>query len=301
MSVTTNTNTSLERKTGSAVLLIAMALLLLVTLFPLYWVVRTGLAPNRAIAANPSALLPPQMDMSNFARVLGFIEGDAAVKLGGAGQKINFLRFLLNSMVVSGAVTISQVFFSALGAYAFARLRFPGRRMLFGFYLSALMIPSIVTIIPNFILIKEWGWLNTYLGVAAPALLMTPFAVFFLRQFFLGLNQELEEAALIDGAGRLWTFFQIIVPISQPAVATLAIITFINQWNDYLWPLIVGRDEGARLLTVALGVFRSQTPNGAPDWGGLMAGTTLAVLPVLAVFLAFGKRVVNSVGFSGFR
>jgi len=112
---------------------------------------------------------------------------------------------------------------------------------------------------------------------------------------------ELEEAALIDGAGRLRTFFQIIVPMSQPAVATLAIITFINQWNDYLWPLIVGHDEGARLLTVALGVFRSQTPQGAPDWGGLMAGTVLAVLPVLAVFLAFGKRVVNSVGFSGFR
>jgi multiple sugar transport system permease protein len=281
--------------------LLITILLVIVSLFPLYWVGRMAFTPNKAIGAFPGSFLPPRFELSNFQRVLGSITGQDAVLLGGSGQKINFVRFLTNSVIVSSLVTVSQVFFSALGAYAFARLRFPGRQMLFRFYLAALMVPTIVMLIPNFILIKELGWLNSYLGVAAPALLMTPFAVFFLRQFFLGVNRELEEAALIDGAGRLRTFFQIIVPISQPAVATLAIITFINQWNDYLWPLIVGRDEGSRLLTVALGIFRSQTPNGAPDWGGLMAGTTLALLPTLALFLAFGKRVVNSVGFSGFR
>ena len=290
-----------EKKSTKILFLLITVVLVFVSLFPLLWVLRMSFTPNKTIGGFPSALIPPVMNTSNFERVLGFIDGETAVKLGGSGQKINFYRFVLNSLVVSTILTVSQVLFSALGAYAFARLRFPGRKTLFGLYLATLMVPAIVMIIPNFILMKEWGWLNSYLGIMAPGLLMTPFAVFFMRQFFLGINRELEEAAFLDGAGKIRIFFQLIVPISQTALATLAIITFINQWNDYMWPLIVGKDEASRLLTVALGVFRSQTPNGAPDWGGLMAGTALAVLPTLALFLAFGKRVINSLGFSGFR
>lgn len=290
-----------EKRSTKILFMIATFVLVFVSLFPLAWVARLSFTPNKTIAGFPSALIPPQMNLTNFGRVLGFIEGNDAVKLGGSGQKINFYRFLFNSLVVSTLLTASQVLFSSLGAYAFARLRFPGRKALFALYLSALMVPAIVMIIPNFILMKEWGWLNSYLGIMAPGLLMTPFAVFFMRQFFLGINRELEEAAFLDGAGKIRIFFQLIVPISQTALATLAIITFINQWNDYMWPLIVGKDESSRLLTVALGIFRSQTPNGSPDWGGLMAGTALAVLPTLALFVAFGKKVVNSLGFSGFR
>lgn len=290
-----------EKRSTKLIFLIAAIVLVFVSLFPLAWVVRMSLTPNKTIAGFPSALVPPQMDTTNFQRVLGFIEGDAAVKLGGSGQKINFFQFLFNSLAVSTILTVSQVLFSALGAYAFARLNFPGRKALFGLYLSALMVPTIVMIIPNFILIKEWGWLNSYLGVMAPSLLMTPFAVFFMRQFFLSIHKELEEAAFLDGAGKIRIFFQLIVPISQTALSTLAIITFINQWNDYLWPLIVGKDASSRLLTVALGIFRSQTPSGSPDWGGLMAGTALAVVPTLALFLLFGKKVINSIGFTGFR
>ncbi len=290
-----------EKRSTKILFVVVTIFLVIISLFPLAWVARMSFTPNKTIAGFPSALLPPQMNTTNFERVLGFIEGEAAVKLGGSGQKINFYQFLFNSLVVSTILTASQVLFSALGAYAFARLRFPGRKTLFGLYLSALMVPAIVMIIPNFILMKELGWLNTYLGIMAPGLLMTPFAVFFMRQFFLGINRELEEAAFLDGAGKIRIFFQLIVPISQTALSTLAIITFINQWNDYMWPLIVGKSESARLLTVALGIFRSQTPNGSPDWGGLMAGTALAVLPTLALFLAFGKKVINSLGFSGFR
>jgi multiple sugar transport system permease protein len=290
-----------ERKSIKFLFVIITVLLVFISLFPLVWVVRMSFTPNKIIAGYPSALIPPEFSLSNFARVFGLITGQDAVKLGGSGQSLNFFQFLFNSLVISTVMTISQVFFSALGAYAFARLRFPGRKFLFNVYLSALMVPAIVMMIPNFILVKDLGWLNTYMGILAPSLLMTPFAVFFLRQFFLGINKELEEAAIIDGAGRFRIFFRIILPMSQTALATLAIITFINQWNDYLWPLIVGKDIGSRMLTVALGVFRSQTPNGNPDWGGLMAGTVLAIVPTLVLFVAFGKKVVNSIGFSGFR
>ena len=290
-----------ERKSIKYLFVLITVLLVFISLFPLVWVVRMSFTPNKIRAGYPSALIPPELSLSNFARVFGFITGQDAVKLGGSGQSLNFFQFLFNSLVISTVMTISQVFFSALGAYAFARLRFPGRKFLFNVYLSALMVPAIVMMIPNFILVKDLGWLNTYMGILAPSLLMTPFAVFFLRQFFLSINKELEEAAIIDGAGRFRIFFRIILPMSQTALATLAIITFINQWNDYLWPLIVGKDIGSRMLTVALGVFRSQTPNGNPDWGGLMAGTVLAIVPTLVLFLAFGKKVVNSIGFSGFR
>jgi multiple sugar transport system permease protein len=130
---------------------------------------------------------------------------------------------------------------------------------------------------------------------------LTPFAVFFLRQFFLGINKELEEAALIEGAGRIRIFFQIILPLSSGSITTLSIITFINSWNDYLWPLLVGKSEQVRVLTVALGIFRSQTPQGAPDWSGLMAGTSLAIIPTIILFAIFGKKIINSLGYMGFR
>jgi multiple sugar transport system permease protein len=281
--------------------IIITVILLFISLFPVYWVVRMSLTPNKQIVSGSASLLPPSVTATNYQRVLGFIDSATAVKLGGSGQKINFLRFLFNSILVSTIVTFSQVLFSAAGAYAFARLRFPGRDKIFSLYISALMVPSIVMMIPNFILVKNLGWLNTYMGIMAPALLMTPYAVFFLRQFFLGINRELEEAAYIDGAGKLKIFFKIILPISSTSLATLSVIAFITQWNDYMWPLIVGKDEKVRLLTVALGVFRSQTPQGSPDWGGLMAGTTLAIIPTLILFIIFGKKIVNSINFSGFR
>jgi multiple sugar transport system permease protein len=130
---------------------------------------------------------------------------------------------------------------------------------------------------------------------------MAPFAIFFLRQFFLGINRELEEAAKLDGASLLGVFWRIILPLSVPPMATLGILTFIGTWNDYLWPLLIGKDESVRVLTVALGIFRSQTPQGAPDWGGLMAGTLLSIIPSVALFLVLGRRVVNAIQFTGIK
>ncbi len=221
--------------------------------------------------------------------------------LGGSGQSINFMQAMINSIIVSAIVVAGQTTLSAMAAYAFARLRFPFSNTLFTIYIAALMVPGIVTTIPNFILIRNLGWLDTYAGIVAPTFLMTPYAVFFLRQFFLGVNREVEEAARIDGASIFTIFFRIVVPITMPALTTLAIITLIGTWNSYLWPLIVGRDESVRVLTVALGIFRSQTPQGAPDWTGLMAGTTLAIIPTFIIFMLLGRKILDSIQFSGFK
>lgn len=282
-------------------LVAGVILLLLITLFPFYWVLRTALTPNKLIYANAAAFLPPEITWTNFGRVLGLIDPATAVTLGGSGQSINLFRNIGNSLVVSLSVMLFQVLFSAMAAYAFARLEFPFRNQIFSVYLSALMIPGIVVTIPNFVFVKELGLLNTFGGMMAPTLFMTPFAVFFLRQFFMGISKELEEAAFLDGAGKATTFIRIILPLSQTALVTLGVITFITTWNDYMWPLIVGKKENLRTLTVALGIFRSQTPQGNPDWGGLMAGAILAIVPPLGILVAFGRKIVDSIGFSGIK
>ena len=280
---------------------LALALILVVTLFPFYWMLRTAVSSARAVFQDTGSLLPPDFTLINFQRVLGLVDRETSMAAGGSGQSIEFLLSLRNSLIASGLIVAGQVAFSAMAAYAFARLRFPFREQIFGLYVSALMVPAIVTLIPNFILIRRLEWLDTFAGIVAPYILMTPFAVFFLRQFFLGINREVEEAARIDGASTVQIFGQIVVPITMPALTTMAIVTLINSWNNYLWPLIVGKDESVRVLTVALGIFRTQTPQGAPDWTGLMAGTTLAIIPTFLLFMLMGRKVLDSIQFSGFK
>lgn len=286
---------------GKLVAWIAMGILLFVTLFPFYWMLRTALTAPKAIFLNTGSLLPVQPTLFNFERVLGIVDMQTAVAMGGAGASINFTRAMLNSIIVSVAVAVIQTGFSAMAAYSFARLRFPFRDGLFTLYIAALMVPGIVTMIPNFILVRQMGMMNTYQGIVAPVVLMTPYAVFFLRQFFLGLNREVEEASRIDGANVWTSFVRVVLPMMMPSITTLAIITLISTWNTYLWPLIVGSDESVRVLTVALGIFRSQTPQGAPDWTGLMAGTTLAIIPTFLIFLLLGRRILDSIQFTGFK
>lgn len=278
-----------------------MIAVIVVSLFPFYWVLRTALSSNNAIYANSDSLLPVQPSMGGFERVFGLQTGQEAIDAGGAGQPINFWRYLGNSIVVSTLVTVGQVFFSAMAAYAFARLKWRHRETVFKFFLAGLMIPAIFTLLPNFVLIKQLGLIDSLLGVALPTMLMTPFAVFFLRQFFLGISREVEEAALVDGSSKVRVFFTLILPMSSAPLATLAILTYITSWNDYFWPLMVSYTDSSRVLTVALGVFKSQTPQSGPDWAGLMAATLVAALPMLILFMAFAKRIVNSIGFSGIK
>ncbi|MEV6411888.1 carbohydrate ABC transporter permease [Kribbella sp. NPDC051718] len=278
-----------------------MILVILVSLFPFYWMLRTALSSNNALYAGGDSLLPVQPSAGGFERVFGLQTGQAAIDAGGAGQEIHFWRYLFNSVVVSTLITAGQVFFSAMAAYAFARLQWKHRERVFAFFLAGLMIPSIFTLLPNFVLIKQLGLVDTLLGIALPTMFMTPFAVFFLRQFFLGISREVEEAALIDGASKTRVFFTLILPMSVAPITTLAILTYIASWNEYFWALLVSYTDKSRVLTVALGVFKSQTPQTGPDWSGLMAATLVAALPMLLLFMVFAKRIVNSIGFSGIK
>ena len=286
---------------GSIIVKLTVVILLVVTLFPFFWVVRTSLTPNKLVFTEATRMIPSQLTMKNYARVLGLVSAEESIALGGTGQSVNFLINLRNTLIIATVTTFFQVLFSAMAGYGFSRLTFPGRNKIFMLILSAMMVPGVVMMIPNFVFVRQLGLLNTYAGVVLPAVLMTPYSVFFMRQFFMGINKEIEEAAYLDGAGQYMTFFMIIMPLMQTALATLSVTIFINTWNDYMWPLIVGKKESLRTLTVALGVFRSQTPQGQPDWSGLMAGTTLAIAPALAIYSVMGKRIVNSIGFSGFR
>jgi len=286
---------------GRILVWVLLGVILLVTLFPFWWVLRTAWTSSNMVFTNAESLLPVGFTWNNFLRVLGLLSSEDAVAAGGSGQAINFFLFLRNSFIFALTISVAQTLFSALAAYAFARLKFPFRDKLFMLYIAALMVPPIVTLIPNFVLIRKFDLLDTFTGMVAPFFFMTPFAVFFLRQFFLGINRELEEAAKIDGAGLITIFGRIILPMSKPPMLTLGIITFITAWNEYLWPLIVGKEESVRVLTVALGIFRSQTPQGAPDWSGLMAGTTLAIIPTFLIFMVLGRRVLDSIQFTGFK
>ncbi len=286
---------------GKLVAWLTLILLILITLLPIWIVIKTSLSSQRSLFSTAGSLLPAEPTLFNFRRALGLVSLDEMVTSGGSGQTLNFPLFLRNSVIFTGLIVVFQIFFSAMSAYAFARLKFPGRNVVFFLYLSALMVPGIVLFIPNFVLIRQLGWLNTVQGMVAPYLLMTPFAVFFLRQFFLSLPLELEEAARLDGASRFGIFWRIVLPVSQTPLATLAILTSINTWNDYLWPFLVGRDESIRVLTVALGIFRSQTPQGVPDWTGLTAATLLSIVPIFLLMIFLGRRIVDSLAFSGLK
>ena len=278
-----------------------MGLIILITLFPFYWMLRTALSTNSGLQANPASWLPPDFSWGAFKRVLGLATSEEAIAEGGAGTPLNFMRYLINSVVVATLVTVGQILFSAMAAYAFSRLKWPGRDKVFALFLGGLMVPTIFTLLPNFVLIKQLGLVDTLLGIALPTMFMTPFAVFFLRQFFMNVPAELEEAALLDGVSKTGIFFKVILPLSSAPLATLSVLTYITAWNDYFWPLMVSYTDSSRILTVALGVFRSQSPQSGTDWAGLMAATLIAALPMVALFAVFAKRIINSIGFSGIK
>jgi multiple sugar transport system permease protein len=279
----------------------ALVLFALISLGPLWIAFKTALTGPNALFASGGSPLPSDTTLFNFQRVLGLIDpSDPRLQQTGLA-KITFFRALFNSVIFTAMAVVPQIFFSATAAYAFARLRFPGRDLLFFLFIAATMIPAAVLFIPNFILIHDLGWLNTFQGMAAPYALMTPFAVFFLRQMYMATPKDVEEAARVDGASYFTIFFQMILPIHGPSLATLAILTTVSTWNEFFWPFLIGREDSVRVIAVAINAFRTQQQAGVPDWTGLMACTVLGAIPMVALLVFFGRKVVESFQFSGMK
>jgi multiple sugar transport system permease protein len=278
-----------------------LAGVLFVTVFPFYWVLRTALSNNYSLDTHPSSLLPTGFTWGAFERVLGISSQAEALAQGGSGATVDLAVYLRNSVIYASVLTVCVVFCSALAAYAFARLHWRGRNLVFSVFLCALMIPGILTLLPNFVFIKNLGLVNSFAGLILPGALFSAFDIFFLRQFMLGLSTEIEEAATLDGAGRLTVLFRIVLPMTAVPITTLTLLTFINAWNDYFWPLLVANNQSVEPLTLGLALFKQASPESAPDWAGLMAATCVAALPMLLLFMVFGRKIVNSIGFSGLR
>ncbi len=206
-----------------------------------------------------------------------------------------FGRYYVNSFVVASSVTVLQILVASAAAFAFSRLRFWGRDLIFLLYLSTLMIPFLVTMIPNFLIVKELGWYDSYYALILPTA-FSVFSTFLLRQYFRGLPLELDEAARMDGATSLRIWWQIIMPLSGPVIATLAIFNFQGSWNDFLWPLIITSSAEMRTIPIGLASFQGQY---STEWGLLMAGAVVALLPVLTIYILAQKRFVEGITLSG--
>ncbi len=278
-----------------------LGVMLFISLFPVFWMLRTALSPNGNLFGSKLDLFPDGMSLNNFKRILGFSTLEEAQAMGGSGASLDFLLYLWNSIKFTAVIVFGTVFTAVCGGYALARLNFRGRNAIFYILMSGLLVPAMFATIPNFILIIKLGLLNTFIGSIAPFVLGTPFAVFFMRQFFISFPKEIEEAAEIDGLGVFGRLRLIVLPMSLPPIFTLALITGVTAWNEYLWPYLVANDENQRVLTVGLRVFLAQSPSTSPDWSGLMAATTLTVIPVVIILGLFGKKMIGSIQLGGFK
>jgi multiple sugar transport system permease protein len=213
-------------------------------------------------------------------------------------SKANFPRYFLNSTVVALAVTAGNLAFCSMVGYALAKLRFRGRTALFILVMGTLMVPGVVTFVPLFVLVTNAGLANSYPGLILP-FLVSPFGVFLMRQFFSGLPDDLMDSGRVDGAGELGIFARIMLPLTRPALATLGILTFLGSWNNFLWPLVIAQTEEKYTLPVALALY--STGQNAQNYGLLMAGAVVVVVPVLVIFLAFQRHVTRGIAMTGLK
>lgn len=207
-----------------------------------------------------------------------------------------FLTYLGNTVLVTVILTIGQVLFSMMGAYAFARLRFPGREALFWLYLSMMMVPNVVTMIPMYVMMEYGHTLNTFWALFLPYVLGTPYAVFLMRQFFLTIPQSIIEAARIDGCSERRILWSVLVPLARPIITTATIIAFVFGWNNFLWPLIATNSNNLQVMTVGLANFNSSF---GTQWNLILAGSMVALIPLVILFCIFQRQIVNSISLTG--
>jgi multiple sugar transport system permease protein len=213
-------------------------------------------------------------------------------------SKQSFPRYFVNSTLVAVVVTAGNLVFCSMLGYALAKLSFRGKRLVFGLVMGTLMVPGMVTFVPLFVLVANLGLVDSYPGLILP-FLVTPFGVFLMRQFIVTLPDDLLDAGRVDGAGELSIFRRIILPLCGPALATLGILTFLGSWNSFLWPLVVAQTQDHYTLPVALALF--STGQNQTNYGLLLAGATVVVLPILAVFLVFQRRFIEGIATTGIK
>jgi multiple sugar transport system permease protein len=274
--------TEITRKAILYLILSAGAVTMLV---PFLWMISTSLKASNILFQVPPEWIPKPLMWSNYAETW---------------SRMPFGRLYLNSIFVAVTVTLGRTFTSAMAGYAFARLEFPGRDKLFITYLSVLMIPVVVTMIPRFILFRMLGWLDTYQVLIVPSV-FTAFGTFLMRQFFMSIPRDLEDAAEIDGCGAWRTFVIVAMPLSKPALATLAIFSFLGSWNEFMWPLIVINTLERMTLPIALRAFLGWQTDGQVSWGLLMAASVIVLGPPLIVFIAAQKYFVQGIALTGIK
>ena len=253
-----------------------------VLMFPIYWMLRTALATPTELGSLPVPLWPQEWQWGNFVR---------------PWSEYPFARWLSNSVVIAVVSVVLTVIINLCAGYAFAKLRFPGRNILFLLIISTLMVPVQVIMVPQFQIVIDLNLLNSTWGVIIPRL-AEAFGLFMARQFFLDIPDELLEAARVDGAGQFKTFLRIVLPLSKPLIAVLIIFTFMWRWNEFIWPLIVLTDPNSYTLPVGLQFLISQFGN---DYGALLAMSFLSILPMLLVFGIFQRYFVEGVARTGIK
>jgi multiple sugar transport system permease protein len=252
-------------------------------LLPLFFMVSSSLKPDYQILDFPPRWIPNPPRWQNYPEALTYVP---------------FGRFTLNTLIIAAGAIIGNLLSCTLVAYGFARLRAPGKNFLFILMLTTMMLPYPVTMIPIYVEFKTLGWINTFLPLIVPAFFGSPFYIFLLRQFFLNIPRELEDAAFIDGANRVQILWRIILPISMPAIATIAIFNFQGVWNDFLPPLIYLHDQSKYTVALGLNFFRSTY---TVRWGYLMAACVVTMLPMVIIFFLAQKRFIEGISLSGLK
>lgn len=250
------------------------------TVFPLVWMVLGSVKTPEEV--NSPELIPSTVTFENYVYVF---------------SNVPFARYLLNSFFVSAAVTVISLWFHSMAAYALARLDFPGRERIFLLIFSTMLVSAPVTIIPTFIIVRTLGMVDNYAGLIVP-MIFNAFGIFLLRQFYISLPDELEEAALVDGAS-YWTIYRrIVLPLSRPILSALAVFFFLANWNSFVWPMTITSNPDLRVVQLGIQTFQQQY---AADWNYILAASTVAALPTLAIFFVFQKQIVASIKTSGLK
>ena len=262
-----------------AVLLVGLVLVV----GPFVWMLLSSFKPEAEVRAVPPTLWPREVTTENYSELF---------------TRLDFPTYFLNSAIVALAVTLGNLVFCSMLGYALAKLEFPGKRVLFGLVLATLMVPGVVTFVPLFVLTTNIGLANSLPGMILP-FLAGPFGVFLMRQYVLGLPDELIQAARVDGAGELTIFARVIMPLCGPALATLGVLTFLTSWNNFLWPLVVATSEDKYTLPVALALY--SVGQNATQYGLLLAGSVVVVIPVLVVFLLLQRFIMQGIAMTGIK